>query len=376
MPHPAILAILATLQPQSADIPFAKHILDTRFVSEGAALVDINRDGKLDVLAGNVWYQSPNWTPHEIAPVASLDPKTQYSNCFHNWAEDLNHDGWVDQIVIGMPGEKAIWRENPKGKEGPWKEHLIWRSACNESPLYEDLFSNKKRVLVMGYDDQRLAWFEPDKDPYKEWICHDVSEPKGSGSQRYSHGLGVGNLQGDKRNEIITTGGYYSAPRDPRKELWTFVKADLGPECAHMLPLDVDGNKLPDLLTTSAHRRGVWWHEATPDGFKRHEIDATLSVTHAANLVQLGKGKFWNLITGKRKWGHPPGVDVGSEEPHWLVRYELETTKGAPKWTRHVIDEDSGVGTQFVVQDVNGDRRLDIVTSNKNGVFYFEQRAK
>jgi len=266
-----------------------------------------------------------------------------------------------------------VWRENPKGKDVPWKEHLIWRSAGNESPLYEDLFKNGKKELVMAYDDNYLAWFEPNRDPDKEWICHNVSEQKGAGSQRYSHGLGVGNLQGDGKNEIITTGGYYIAPEDPRREIWRFVKADLGPDCAHMLPLDVDGDKLPDLLTTSAHQRGVWWHEATPDGFKRHEIDATISVTHAAKLVRLGKDRLWNLITGKRKWGHPPGVDVGSEEPHWLVRYELLQTKEGPKWNRHIIDDDSGVGTQFEVVDVNKDGRLDIVSSNKNGVFLFTQ---
>jgi hypothetical protein len=76
-----------------------------------------------------------------------------------------------------------------------------------------------------------------------------------------------------------------------------------------------------------------------------------------------------NLITGKRKWAHPPGVDVGSEEPAWLVRYEL-TGSG---WVRHVIDENSGVGTQFVVQDMNRDGMADIVIANKNGVFLFRQ---
>jgi phage/plasmid primase-like uncharacterized protein len=62
-------------------------------------------------------------------------------------------------------------------------------------------------------------------------------------------------------------------------------------------------------------------------------------------------------------------VDVGSEEPHWLVRYEYRDGK----WTRHLIDDNSGVGTQFVVQDINGDGLQDIVSANKNGVFLFTQ---
>jgi hypothetical protein len=41
-----------------------------------------------------------------------------------------------------------------------------------------------------------------------------------------------------------------------------------------------------------------------------------------------------------------------------------------------VIDDNSGIGTQFVVQDINGDGLLDIITSNKKGVHVIVQQRK
>ncbi len=355
------------------EVAFKKTVLDTRFVAEGVAVADVNRDGKLDIVAGNVWYEAPHWTPHEIAPVRQIDPAHGYSNCFLSWAVDLNHDGWPDQIVIGMPGEKAVWRENPKGKDEPWREHPIWRSACNESPFFGDLFGNGKPVLVMGYDDDYLAWFEPAADPYGEWICHNVSELKGAGSQRYTHGLGVGDINRDGRNEIITKDGYYVSPGDSRAGPWRFVKADLGSDCAQMRVYDVNKDGLPDVVSSSAHSRGVWWYEQRKDGFVKHTIDETISESHSLVMADINRDGVMDFVTGKRFWAHPPGVDVGSDEPAWLVWYELKRGSTGVEWVRHVIDTDSGVGTQFVVADVNLDGLLDIVVSNKKGVFLFEQ---
>ena len=137
---------------------------------------------------------------------------------------------------------------------------------------------------------------------------------------------------------------------------------------------DVNHDGRPDVATSSAHNRGVWWFEHLADGgFTRHLIDETISETHSLIVAKFGRPAAMNIVTGKRFYAHPPGVDVGSDEPAWLVRYELNRTAGGVEWVRHIIDEDSGVGTQFVVQDVNGDGLQDIVVSNKKGVFLFEQ---
>src|SRR6266568_4892912 len=89
---------------------------------------------KIDVVNGELWYEAPDWTPHRFR--AGKDDYTEgdknvYSHSFCVWCEDLNGDGWPDIIVVDFPGAPMAWYENPQGKEGLWKKHEIWHSACN-----------------------------------------------------------------------------------------------------------------------------------------------------------------------------------------------------------------------------------------------------
>jgi hypothetical protein len=48
--------------------------------------------------------------------------------------------------------------------------------------------------------------------------------------------------------------------------------------------------------------------------------------------------------------------------------------KGKVEFVPHLIDADSGVGTQFAVADMNGDGKLDVIVSNKKGVYVLLQK--
>lgn len=383
-----ILACLAMLLVGSArtthsapapggEVRWRRAVLDTAFRSEGVAVADVNRDGKPDVIAGNLWYEAPAWAPHEIAPAVRYDGAIGYSNSFVNFAADLNHDGWPDQILIGMPGDKAVWRENPGKRGGPWAEHIIWRSACNETQQFADLLRTGRRLLVFPYDEKTMAYYTPTADPTAEFVAHDVSAAGQPGTARFSHGLGVGDVNGDGRPDIITSDGYYEGPAAGAGGLWRFVACRIGGPCAHLYAYDVNADGLPDVISTSAHGAGVWWHEQrkTPGGpeFVQHTIDDSITQTHAAELVDINGDGLKDIVTGKRHWAHGPSGDIRPGDPSMVVWYELRRKGHDVTWTRHTIDEDSGVGTQFAVADMNGDGRPDVVTSNKNGVFVFIQ---
>ena len=69
-------SLLGLALPAAADqkITWKKTVLDTRFRSEGVAVADVNKDGKMDVLNGEYWYEAPDWKPHEMQPPRTTGP--------------------------------------------------------------------------------------------------------------------------------------------------------------------------------------------------------------------------------------------------------------------------------------------------------------
>ncbi len=366
----------STVPANGKAIHWKKTVLDTKFRGEGVAVGDFNHDGKLDIAAGNVYYSAPDWKPHVMFGDSpkEFDPHG-YSEEFIAFADDLNHDGWTDYIVIGFPGAAAYWYENPKGAPGPWKQHLIGPVASTESPQYLDIDGNGQRALLMAVADGQMAIVRPDPtDPTKPWINEAISAKHAPGTDRFSHGIGAGSIHNNGRNDILIPQGWWESPADKHQLPWTFHPANFGAGGAQMYVFDFNGDGLNDVLDSSPHGYGIWWHEQLKDGgWKTHEIDKTFSQTHSLVLADITGDGLPGFVTGKRWWAHGPTGDVGASEPQVLYWYELKRHGGQADFVRHEIDNHSGVGTQFEVIDVNGDGLLDIAIGNKSGVYLFEQ---
>jgi hypothetical protein len=138
-----------------------------------------------------------------------------------------------------------------------------------------------------------------------------------------------------------------------------------------MFVVDADKDGDQDILSSSAHNYGIWWHEQSGEKWIRHDISKLFSQSHALQMEDINGDKIPDLITGKRYFAHN-GKDPGAFEPSVLYWFEFIPGK-KPVWIPHLIDDNSGIGNNFVVKDMNNDGWPDIITSNKKGVFLFEQ---
>jgi hypothetical protein len=210
---------------------FKKTKLTGDFISEGAAVADVNKDGKMDIIAGYYWFEAPNWVQHEIAPSRVFDPLKEYSNSFLNLGMDVNLDGWDDVVIVDFPGKAGFWFENPKNKSGEWKKHIIADSVgiANESPNFVDIDGDGRLDILCGDKAKKqMIWLQaPTKRGETEWKRYAISQENVPGTEPFSHGIGYGDLNKDGVKDITVQDGWFEGTHDPKAGNWVFHKTSL-----------------------------------------------------------------------------------------------------------------------------------------------------
>lgn len=383
-------AFAYAVEPPATAVKFKRVVLSDKFYCEGANFGDINKDGKMDIVSGPYWYGGPDFkAAHEFYPAKEVDPHG-YSQHFFTYTYDFNGDGWTDILVLGFPGAESWWFENPGAglaSAGHWKRHVAIAVTDNESPQFVDLLGNGKKQIVCcsgGF----WGYATPDpSDPAKPFTFHRVS-PK-TDAMRFTHGLGIGDVNGDGRMDILEKTGWWEQPKslegDPvwvKHEFGFTIPNGMGG--AHMFAYDVNGDGLNDVITSlEAHKYGLAWFEQVKNGseitFKQHVIvgdkpednpyGVKFTQMHAIDLIDVDGDGLKDIVTGKRWWAHGPAGDPESDQPAVLYWFQLKRDGGKVEFIPHKIDDNSGIGTQVVAGDVNGDGKPDIVVGNKKGTF-------
>jgi putative membrane-bound dehydrogenase-like protein len=374
-------------------IHFERKQLSAEFFAEGATFGDLDGDGVNDVIAGPYWYPGPEFQfSWPLYKPKAFDP-AHYSDNFFAWTDHIDGDKWLDIVVVGFPGKESYWLRNKYGGslggEG-WERCEIVESVDNESPHYVDLTGDGARELVY-MTGGRFTWAERDRnDPKAAWKEHSFSEDYKLGP--YVHGLGVGDIDGDGRKDVLWKNGWFQQPEslagDP---LWKHHDFSFSAKHggAQMLVYDVDGDGDNDVITSlAAHEFGLSWFEQVRDGgaltFVEHRFmddepsdnaqGVCCSELHALDLVDVDGDGLKDVVTGKRWWSHGHKGDPQPNIKPGLYWFQLVRGANGPEFVAHLADDQSGVGTQVTAGDVDGDGLVDMVVSNKRGTFVVNQR--
>jgi hypothetical protein len=167
---------------------------------------------------------------------------------------------------------------------------------------------------------------------------------------------------------------------------------------ADMFAYDVNGDKLPDVVTSLfAHGPGLVWYEQQRSGqgpitWKMHMImdrpdapadekktweiadkNVIFTELHAIQLVDIDGDGLKDIVTGKRWFSH--GMEYPEndrDDPPILAWFRLVRKSGGQvEFVPNVINNYAGVGTQIAVVDMNGDKKPDVLTAQRKGAYVF-----
>jgi hypothetical protein len=308
--------------PGSGPVQFRAHDVESKFPGGYAVgVVDVNKDGKLDVIGVSqrvqevAWYENPTWERHVM--VDGMAGVVNFA------AADIDGDG-IPEVAF----ENAFAMQ-PANSEG-----LVWVLRHDGDP--------KQRWKAQQIDkfptSHHIVWADVDGDGKKELINAPLVGAK-SAAPTYDQ---------DKAPLF-----FYRAT-DWKRQV---ITSDVSGIIHRVRPVAWDGNRRDQLLVTSFDGITLW--RASGRGADLKWESQLLSPGHTTDKApKLGAS---DVAVGKQSGKR----FLASVEP-WHGNEIVVYADRSGKWERRVIFSGMTEGHEVAVADLNGDGRDDVVAGDRN----------
>ena len=131
-----LAAFIIATHGYAADQAFRRHVVSEESEYSAVCVMDVNRDGKEDILCGGFWYEAPSWKRHFVRNVEHI--RGRFDGYSH-LPFDVNADGWKDVITVNFRSRSIRWLEHPGPQLGPWSMHTAAQPGSMETGRLFDI---------------------------------------------------------------------------------------------------------------------------------------------------------------------------------------------------------------------------------------------
>jgi dienelactone hydrolase len=345
----------------SAENAAKSRSIDVENTHSTAAVLDLNGDGRIDVLCGERWYSSPGWRPQ---------PSPLPTGFLRNKAASLPI-GFADSKLAGL----ITWSEDQPG----WR-WAVWPTDRIDAVVTGDGDSDGRwsgLVVTRGAASNNLVVIGVGVNAARRWdvavtpvgLSASASELP---SQLAGRVLTMADVNHDGHADVVGQRGWAAASSDGNAAAWTFhpswsLPADVAQAA---VVFDADGDRRPRLVFARNQRAGVYAlqpkKEDVSSSWDPQPIDTAWSAAGGLQRVTMTDGRT-AIVTGRPV----PAVQATVKEP-WqpglVVLYRPQS--GSELWSRTVLSSagTAGWSAQSVVTDLDSDGQIDLILPGAAGL--------